>query len=662
MFDVIVQNNRETNTISVPEGMNLLHELVKNGFMIDSPCSGNGICGKCRVHIVQPAIPYVPEEQNHLSAEEMEKGIHLACMISVTANMTVTLNHISRQASIMTDTDSCDIIGTPVIQKKLLDLPVPSIHDQRADGERLLSTWIENTSCSRQYGHPVVRCGQCDKPSENHTDRPGIQNDLFENQYSMQYGIQNCSSVFHSLPLEILQNLPGTLRKNHFQVTAIELMGQPCGVEGADTTAILYGVAVDIGTTTLAAWLYDLKDGKRLSVASMLNPQKQFGADVISRIDYASKNPQQQTKMSGILCSALNELINQLVQSSGMRQQDIYLVMLAGNTTMIHLLLNLPAQSIATAPFIPVMSSGLLLKPGNLNMTINPQGQIFILPSVSAYIGADTAAAVLSTRMHRTEEITLLVDIGTNGEIVLGNKDFLVACSTAAGPAFEGANIACGTGGVEGAVSEVSVASDGNFLFNTIGGQKPIGICGSGLIDVIACMLQTGILDETGRIQGIDELDDSAAIHKDRLFELNGQQAFMLVAPKNTGDGKGLYITQKDVREVQNAKAAIAAGINVLVREAGLNNKAIESVYLAGGFGSFMRIESAVAVGLLPKENVGRIFAVGNAAGAGTIRAMLSREDLIETEIIAKRIQYLELSSRQDFVYEYTENMLFNVE
>ena len=253
-----------------------------------------------------------------------------------------------------------------------------------------------------------------------------------------------------------------------------------------------------------------------------------------------------------------------------------------------------------------------------------------------------------------------MVDIGTYGEIVLGSKSSLYACSTAAGPAFEGANILCGIGGVEGALSDIAICSDGKLQMKTIGGHKPIGICGSGLIDAIACMLEMGIIDETGRIVDEDELPENAEGYKRNLIEKNNQPAFLLVPAAESGHGEEIIITQKDIREVQNAKAAIAAGIRVLIREAGYTAEQIHAAYLAGGFGSYMRIESALKIGLLPSELSGRIQAVGNAAGAGAICSLLSGDELLEADKIAKSIRYLELSSRPDFVSEYTDNMFFS--
>lgn len=599
----------------MPQGVSLLDALKEQGIVLESPCNGKGICGKCRV-LVHNSIPHTPEEKKHLSAEEICKGVHLSCMVQVYDNLEISLNVTHKSAAIITEANVIDTEVKPLVQKKFVSLPNPSISDQRADDERLLASVKK------------IESG-------------------------------NLNQCFNHFPLSFLKKLPSVLRQKHFNVTLIQILDNITGVESGDTVLKNYGVAIDIGTTTLAAYLYDLNTGKQISVSSQLNPQKKYGADVISRIEYSSKNPTNQSEMSILIQSALNDLIQQLVSIARIQHTDIYAVTLSGNTTMLHLLLELPSTNIACAPFIPVTLSGLVLKPNDLNLNINPSGRLFILPSVSAYIGSDTTAAVLSTGMHNKIDISLLIDIGTNGEIVIGNNSFLYACSTAAGPAFEGANISCGIGSVDGAVSGVSVMNNGTLKIDTIRGYKPVGICGSGLIDAVSCMLKIGVLDETGRILDKDEIKSNVHKYSDRVYKINNQQAFLLVPADETFHHENIYISQKDIREIQNAKAAIAAGINILIHEAGCKAHDIKCAYLSGGFGSFINIDSALSIGLLPKELSEKTKPVGNAAGAGTIHALLSEDKLSQIEKIAKQIKYLELSSRKDFTYEYTENMFF---
>ena len=611
--------NKEVG-FDAPEGISLLDALKNEGFIPETPCNGKGICGKCRV-LVHNSVPYTPEEKKHLTPSEINKGVHLSCMVKLSDDLEVSLVTGDRNASIVTDANISGTNGRPVVRKTFVSLPHPSISDQRADDIRLISSFSENTSY-----------------------------------------IINQNGGFQSFFLSFLRELPGILRDKDYNITVVEISGKITGVESGNTVSENFGVAVDIGTTTLAAYLYDLNAKEQKAVASRLNPQRKYGADVISRIEYSSKSLRNQAEMSLLIRNALNDLIQQLVNQAGIQHADIYAVTLAGNTTMLHLLLELPSANIASAPFIPVLLSGLELKPCDLNLNINHNGRLFVLPSVSAYIGADTTAAVLSTEMHKKADISLLIDIGTNGEIVIGNSSFLCACSTAAGPAFEGANISCGIGSVTGAISAVSVTDNGGFEITTIGGQKPVGLCGSGLIDAAACMLKTGVMDETGRILDEDEWPDNSKIFSDRLITVNNQKAFLLVPARSTGHGEDIYISQKDIRELQNAKAAIAAGINILIDETRSDTADIKNVYLSGGFGNFINIDSAITIGLLPKEFSDRTRPVGNAAGAGAICALLSEENLSEIFEIAKKIKYLELSARLDFTSQYTENMFFGTD
>ncbi|NLG89356.1 MAG: DUF4445 domain-containing protein [Clostridiaceae bacterium] len=620
---IIIHKNGHTTEKEVKAGIILLEALRMTGNPPPSPCGGRGSCGKCRVIVNRGINIYTDQENKILSPEEMRKGIHLSCMIHVNDDIEVTLPDIPEKASILTSAELTEVPGMPPVTKEFFSLPVPSLSDQSPDDTRLFRTAYETTD-------NIIK-----------------NNDSFSDR-----------SAYNNLPLEILQTLPEIMRNSGFNVTAIKVLDEITGVESGDTANTLYGIAVDIGTTTLAAYLYDIRNKKLLSVASLLNPQSKYGADVISRIEYTMRNEDNLKKMSSLIRSALNELINELAISVSIRHTDIYAVSLCGNTTMLHFALGLPARNISIAPFIPATLSSLLLKPTELNLSINPYGRVIVLPSVSAYVGADTVGAVLSTGMHDSNDISLLVDIGTNGEIVLGNKSFLYSCSAAAGPAFEGANISCGTGGVEGAISEVFVTTEGTLGINTIGNQKAVGICGSGLIDTIACMLDAGIIDETGRITDNTSLIPPGL--RNRVIEINNQPAFILLNAGETASGEPIFITQKDVREVQNAKAAIAAGIKILADKTEIDISDIKHVYLAGGFGSFMRISSALRIGLLPKELSGRISAVGNAAGAGAIRVMLSKDEYIAARETAKRIKYVELSADPLFVDSYTDNMFFD--
>ena len=406
-----------------------------------------------------------------------------------------------------------------------------------------------------------------------------------------------------------------------------------------------YGLAVDIGTTTIAAYLYDIHTGERLMVKSSINPQKIFGADVISRIDYTRKGEVERLKMHTEIVECIQMIIDDL-------PYPLSILMFTGNTTMMHFLLDLDASGIAVAPFTPESTDLHMLKAKEIGFNKNAaNATMVVLPCVSAYVGADTVSAVIATGLDTAEKPELLVDIGTNGEIALKTPDGIWACSTAAGPAFEGANITFGMPAVEGAISKAWIEND-QLRFKTIGDCEPKGLCGSGVLDLIALMLETEVVDCTGRLVDDDELSQDWL--KKRIVEYNNANAFKIV-----GD---ILVTQKDVREIQNAKAAICAGITILATRAGVELTDIFATHLAGGFGNFMDRKSAVKIGLIPCELEASCKTSGNAAGLGASMALLNQDNLNQVISLSKTIKYIELSYDPDFVNSYVDNMMFGDE
>lgn len=412
----------------------------------------------------------------------------------------------------------------------------------------------------------------------------------------------------------------------------------------------IYGLAVDIGTTTVAAYLLDLESGRQAGALGELNAQRGFGADVISRISAAGAGNLQ--RLRSAVTDQINGMSARLCESAGADPNDIMAVSVCGNPTMEHLFAGYDPAGIARAPFTPASLFGEDLPDLN-GVRANPAARVFVLPSISAYIGGDITADVLACGMHRRESPCLLLDIGTNGEMALGCGGRIFYCSTAAGPAFEGAHIEDGVGGVEGAVSSVWLEKDGAVGFSTIGGKPPVGICGSGIIDAAAVMLKIGAFDETGRMCSPDELP---AAYRSRFDA--GKQKFM-ICPES-----GIGITGRDVRQIQLAKAAIAAGIDTLLRRARFGGEPadpekISEVFIAGGFGAHINTASACEIGLIPKAFLGRIKAAGNSAGAGAVRTLLDRGAREQLREISRTAEYIELSSDQYFSERYIENMCF---
>jgi uncharacterized 2Fe-2S/4Fe-4S cluster protein (DUF4445 family) len=609
-YTVLLTRDAHNHTGCFEDSENLLEYINrKTPFNLAAPCGGKGRCGKCRVRVSGEVSPVTEEERRLIPEKELARGVRLACVTKPAGNITVTLEEKKigqgNKAALFTDLAP----HNPVLRKSFFKLPEPALDDQASDHSRLL--------------------------------RAGEAGDV---------------------PLAVLRRLPVILREQAFQCTVCALKDSVIAVEAGDTRDTLYGVAVDIGTTTVAAYLVDIREGKNIDVISDLNAQEVFGADVISRINYTL------TESSGLeilhekILEQISGMIQLLAERNGISLGNVYAVSLAANTTMTHLALGLPPANIAAAPFIPVSTESQIAPARDLGLPVAPGGLVLALPAISGYVGADIVAAIISSGLDESTPVNLLIDIGTNGEIVLGNKDRLVACSTAAGPAFEGAQIRNGAGGITGAINGASVR-DGKFTYTTIADAPPLGICGSGIVDLCAFLLSSGIAEATGRMiesAEADSPDFSAYPFRDRIIMLDGEPAFLVVPEEDSSTGSAIVFTQKDLREIQLAKAAIAAGIDTLIRHLGVGMDGIANLFLAGGFGSYIHKDSAVEIGLLPRELKDKIRVVGNAAGRGAVMYLLSAEAAARCECIRGKAEYVELSSSPEFQDAYIEKMMFS--
>jgi len=590
-------NETISRDMNLMEALHHVHEVT-----LDAPCGGKGTCGKCRIRVREGDVsPVTPEEEKLLSAEDLSRGIRLACKTKVNGPAVIELEKTVGAARIQTEGKAYSGPVDPVIGKHTVTLPAPDLEDQRSDEERLLAALPEGTV----MGH------------------------------------------------SLRQSLPSLLRQGEYTVTAVLCGKEVTALEPGNSSSPLHALAVDIGTTTVVAYLLDLESGKTLGTASGLNRQKSFGGDVISRIDYVGEDPDKRKKLQDRITGQIRQLLTDLLEEASLEETDLHGIFLAGNTTMMHLLAGLDPRTLAAAPFIPVSTERMILTPSEIGLSLPDHIRMILLPSLSAYIGADIVAGILSTGMAESEDLCLLVDIGTNGEIALGNRERIITCSTAAGPAFEGANIQCGTGGVPGAISCVD-GEDGTIEWKTIHDLPAAGICGSGIIDMTSYLLRTGIADYTGRFQDESDWGDTPPENAGFLEPDGDSVRFIL-----TRDPSDIYFSQKDLREVQLAKGSIAAGIKTLISESGRELSDVKHVYLAGGFGSFIDKKSALAIGLIPEELGDRIQSVGNSSGAGVIRAALNRADLDAADRIRARAEYLELSSHKGFQDEYILNMYF---
>ncbi len=607
--NITVVTEAKTRTVTVEEGTTLLEGLHGiYDFHIDASCGGKGTCGKCKVLIREGNDTDIQDaERKFLSPDEIRNGYRLACQYRLHDTITVVLDGTEKAAQIVSHSKKFSGKHDPVIKKKYLLLSEPSLSDQRDDLSRV--------------------CNELES-----------------------------SDVY--VPLSLKRGLPSLLRDSDYHVTAVFSGDTLIAVEKGDTCDKNYGIAVDIGTTTIVVHLLDFSSGNIIDTVSGLNRQKILGADVISRIEYCITNSHGLDTLHHKIVEQLGEMILDLLKRNSIPDNRVYSVMVAGNTTMLHLLAGIDPSGIATAPFTPGFL-GRMSHPSQEFGDFPFHALISFIPSISGYVGGDIVAGILASGMHKREEFSILIDVGTNGEIALGNKDQLFCCSTAAGPAFEGAHISCGMGGISGALDTLHIDS-GILSYTTIHDTQPVGICGSGIIDTVAALLESGIVDSTGRILDQDEIEAKPVKNfmKERLIEKDGP-ALLLVEASKSGTNENIIFTQKDIREVQLAKAAIAAGVATLIHEAGISLEDIGHLFIAGGFGSYISRESAALIGLIPAELLNRTEFIGNTAGQGAIECSFSREQYSQCDTIVSLTKYIELSSNVFFQGKYMECMIF---
>ncbi len=609
MSKVDVRQGDISASVEVKEGTTLLDALGRiNGVHIDASCGGKGTCGKCKIKIIRgKSSSLLPEEEKFLNARDIREGMRLACMTNPAGDIVIELNSLDEDSRIITDHGVFTASPDPVVQKIYIDVPSPSLEDQRSNLSRVLDVL------------PV--------------EDPEVS-------------------------LSLRRKISAVLKAGNYSVTAVFTSKKLIGLEPGDTRDLNYSIAVDIGTTTIAAYLLDADRGVVTDTVSALNSQKVFGADVISRIEYSMKGTDKLEMLQSRIVSQVRDLCISLSEKNNVALENIYSVFLAGNTTMLHLFYGIDPEGIAVAPFIPGFLDMMSISSSELKgFSFNTE--IFSLPSISGYVGADIVSGIVASGMDEREEISLLIDIGTNGEIVLGNRKKLYCCSTAAGPAFEGAHIKCGLGGITGAVDSAEIF-DGTFRYTTIGSEKPIGICGSGIIDLTAVFLKEGFIDFTGRILEADEVDDK---EKTDLFSNirtdKGDPAFIVEKSAGSGTGSDIVFTQGDIREVQLAKAAISAGILTLLNKSGIEMNQISHVFIAGGFGSYISKRGAADIGLIPLELLEKTETLGNTSGQGAVICSLLKENLKRTKSVASITEYVELSSDPFFNMKYMEEMVF---
>jgi uncharacterized 2Fe-2S/4Fe-4S cluster protein (DUF4445 family) len=562
------------------------------GVDITSLCAGRGTCHTCRVRVLAGTVSQVTaSEREVFSPQELEAGWRLACQTYPLSDVKVDVPAESMTTPQRTQLEGLEIAvpPEPVVSAYRVELPAPSLSDLRGDNERLLETL-------NQQSH--LTC--------------------------------------HTTDINVLRQLSPRLRSWEWQ----------CQVAVRDDEVVAIGpwpsrelgLAIDLGTTKVAGYLVDLSNGQTLASRGVMNPQVSYGEDVISRITHALGSPTEARRLQKLALEAINQLAADLCAQVESRVDEITDTVIVGNTAMHHLLLGLPLAQLAQSPFVPAVSHAIDIKARNLGLNIAPGAYLHLLPNIAGFVGADHVAMLLATGVWQAEGVLLAIDIGTNTEVSLVNSGKITSVSCASGPAFEGGHIKDGMRAARGAIERLRLVGD-DIQYQTIEGAPPAGLCGSGILDALAQLYLAGIIEESGRMKD----------NHPRLRRRGKQREFVLVSEEERGDKPAIVITQQDVRELQLAKAAIRTGIQVLLEANQRTEEEIGQVVIAGAFGSYIDVASAVTIGMLPALPLARFRQVGNSAGMGAKLALISQHQRAEATALASRVNYTELASAPNF-------------
>lgn len=602
-------------SVEMPRGTTILEAARQAGVFIDSLCSGDGVCGKCRVKVRRGRVEGDTSES--LSHEEIREGFVLACEAQAESDLEVEIPATSRLAGGVTEIDPSaarfsaeDHLARryekldPLVQKHYLELSPPTLANNVADLERL-----------EQALRQVAGAGE------------------------FQMG------------LKVVRLLPKLLREAKWKVTATVgyrgALTEITQIAPGDTSGKNLAVVVDLGTTTVVAHLVDLVAGQTIGSAAKYNGQIPYGGDVVRRIVWVTGEPDGIARMQQVTAGDIDSLIQELHEKHRFSRGDISAVVAAGNTTMMHFLLGLDPNEIRREPYVGVAYDPPATRAAELGLKINPRGLLYCLPSISSFVGADVSAGVLAVGMHKSEDLRMLIDVGTNGEIAIGNRDWMMCASASAGPAFEGSENSCGMRATFGAIDHIRLADPETPLsLSTIGNQPPVGICGTGYVDLLAELMRLGVMDKTGR------LNQEMGCSRVRVAE-DGLPEYVVAWGEETGHKRDVVLGQEDILNLTRAKAAIYAASRVILRQMNLSFRNLEEVLVAGAFGNYLNIENAVQIGLLPDIAANKIRFVGNTCIAGAKLATLSREAFGEAQEIARGMTYCELSTDPAFMDEF---------
>jgi uncharacterized 2Fe-2S/4Fe-4S cluster protein (DUF4445 family) len=596
------------NEFRVPSGTPVFDAASWNGIAIDSTCGGHGTCRKCKVRVISGDVPVGPLDPRAFTTDELRDGWRLACRASARADLVVEVPPLQTRPKAALVGVGRHVILRPSVQKRHLVLDEPSMEDQRSDLQRVLDA-IEDLE-----------------------PRPSI---------------------------ELLRSLGGILRTANFDVTAVICDEELIDVEAGDTSARRFAIAFDLGTTTVVATLMDLDAGTPAAVSSMLNRQQPYGADVITRISATMMDDHALAALRERAAETMAELTAEVCREANVAPSEVYEIVVCGNVTMMQLALGIDPEPLSMAPFVVATHQFPPVHALDFGVDVHPRAPAFVFPSLGAYVGGDIVAGMLATGLTRDRRLRLFIDVGTNSEIALGSNARVLATAAPAGPAFEAAQIKCGMRAAEGAIEGLKIAGDGDALeLAVIGDVEPVGMCGSGLVDAVAELVQAGLLDHSGRFIPDEDARSRYPALADRLTKVGEERVFVLHW-RGADPAASVYLSQRDVRELQFAKASISTGWSILMKDLGVCADDITQVLLAGSFGAYLTPLSAVRIGLVPKLALPRIVSAGNVAGEGAKIAALSLRERAEAESILREVEYVELSGRADFNDLFIDQLAF---
>lgn len=586
----------------------LLDMALQAGVEIAALCGGGGTCGRCKMRLSSGSLSTVTDnEKTLLSKEELENGIRLACQSYPITDCVIDIPPESFTTIQRTQVEGIDT-GTlldPVVNKIPISIEPPQFYDTIADDKRLFNA--------------LKATGVKEQPLINHAVLKTLSTQLRNDNWTGSIILNNSKQP------EISAFLPKNAR--------------------------MLGLAGDLGSTKLALYLIDLESGTTLAKSGTMNPQISFGEDVVNRIAYAMKHHDGRETLQSRLVQTINETILYLCQETSTNPDWIVDVVMVGNTAMHHFFAGLPIEQLGQSPYLASVGESIHFHAGQIGLTCAPGATVYMPPNLAGFVGADHISTLLSADSWHGDKTILTMDIGTNTEISLLNQGRLSSCSCASGPAFEGAHIRHGMRAAPGAIERVQI-QNGNIAFSTIGGESPVGICGSGILEVVSEMKMAGIIDNRGAFSKISDMVDWSA----------GKGQFILVPSQNSGNEKDIVITRNDINQIQLAKSAIRAGVEILLSNAGISATAIDKFLIAGAFGTYLDVPHSINIGMFPDIPITRFSQIGNAAGVGACKLLLSKEERQKADEIANRMNYVELTTHPVFFEKYIHHMYFGKE